>query len=55
MSPTEAVEHFYSALDAVNCIDLRGRRAGTPLHTAVHHAKNSLEEAIALLTEEAVA
>lgn len=51
MRQTEVVERLEYALAEVEEIDLRGRRAGTPIHTAVVTARSALTEAIEALEE----
>lgn len=52
MDKTEVIERLEEALAEVNEIDLRGRRRGTPIHTAVTIAQQSLTEALDLVEAE---
>ena len=52
MQKQEIIERLSDALAEVQDIDLRGRRRGTPIHTAVTIATQSISEALDLLEDE---
>lgn len=52
MTRDEVLDRLQDALIEVDEIDLRGRRAGTPIHTAVVTVRGALTEAIEALGDE---
>lgn len=51
MTKDEVLDRLEEALAEVDAIDLRGRKVGTPIHTAVVTVRSALTEAIERLEE----